>query len=149
MKPNTFINLAAKSHEEIGVKTVMLGNARGVKGCGDVTPGNGHRQLWPPTKIDLPTSTPDGKIDDPAAASNFTALAQCFNRRLGGAWRHALVRFETQRQLMRFWQCHLEHQGNAVSRGYVEANPRGTRPHRPISRPRQGGARPQGRRSHR
>ncbi len=68
-----------------------VGTARGVKGCGDVTPGNGHRQLWPPTKIDLPTSTPDGKIDDPAAASNFTALAQCFNRRLGGAWRHEML----------------------------------------------------------
>lgn len=59
-----------------------------------------------------------------AAAPNFPALAQRFDKRLGGARRHSMVRLKAQRQFFRFGQCRLEHQRYAIRRRNVESDAR-------------------------
>jgi hypothetical protein len=65
-------------------------------------------------EIDLATSAADGKVDDPTAAPNFPTLAQRFNKRLGGARRHSMVRLKAQPKFLRFRQFRLEHQRYAI-----------------------------------
>jgi hypothetical protein len=55
-----------------------------------------------------------GKVDDPTAAPNFPTLAQRFNKRLGGARRHSMVRLKAQPKFLGFRQFHLEHQRYAI-----------------------------------
>jgi hypothetical protein len=69
--------------------------------------------------------TADGKVDDPAAAPDFPALAQRFNKRLGGARRHCwMAGLKAQCQLIRFGQCGIEHQYYAIGRCDVESDAR-------------------------